>query len=119
MKTGLLYAIFVLLTLLLVSSDQKERGQLEVELSSVQMLSVNCVVPEVNYSKNTDSSAINFVRLTIESYYKDSYYQKFKLSEASDNFYLAKAVDLIPATHKPFRQFIHYTSEIQDRSDLS
>jgi hypothetical protein len=119
MKTGLLYTFFVMLTLMLVSSDQKERGQIEAELSTSQLLSVHCIVPEVIYSQKKDNSALNFVQLTIERYFEDSYYQKFKLSETSNKFYLAKTVDLIPITQNSFRQIILYTSEIQDSSDLS
>jgi hypothetical protein len=119
MKTGLLYAFFVMLTLILVSSDQKERGQIEAELSTSQLVNVHCVVPEVIYSQKKDNSALNFVRLIIESYYEDTYYQIFKFSDASNKCYLTKAVDLKPITQKPFRQKVHYTSETQDSSDLS
>ena len=119
MKTGILYTFFVMLTLILVSSDQKERGQIEAELSTSQLLSVHCIVPEVIHSQKKVNPALNFVQLTLERYFEDSYYQKFKLSEALNKFYLAKTVDFMPITQISFRQIILYTSEIQDSSALS
>ena len=119
MKTGAVYAFYIVLTLILISLEKKEGGQIEVELSTSQMLNINCIVPEISYSNKKDNSALNFVRLIIESYYEDTYYQIFKFSDASNKCYLTKAVDLKPITQKPFRQIVHYTSEIQDSSDLS
>jgi hypothetical protein len=119
MKSGLLYAFFVMLTLILVSSDQKERGQIEVEVVSSQLFSLNCIIPEVNSSQKKDNSTLDFVQATIEIYFEDTYYQIFKLSETSNKFYLAKTVDLLPVTQTSFRHIIHYTSEIEDSSGLS
>ena len=100
MKTGVLFAFFVILALLLVSSDQKERGQIETELSTSQLLSVHCIVPEVIYSQKKDNCALNFVQLTIERYFEESYYQKFKLSETSNKFRRHNSNHIVGTTMK-------------------
>ena len=119
MKTGLLYTFFVILTLGLVSSEQKDKEQVKVDLFTYQFITGNCIVPEVSFSKERNISELFFFRLIINKYFIDSYYQKSKLDAASIKFYLLKAIDLIPLKQNHFRQIIHYTSEKQDNSNLS
>ncbi|MCD4676979.1 MAG: hypothetical protein K8S18_13435 [Desulfobacula sp.] len=116
MKSGLIFAFFVIFAIMLVSSERKDKEQVKVELSADQF----GIVPEVGFFKKiTNFSERIFFLLTIEKCFDDSYYQKFKLAAASNKFYLVKAIDLIPLKQKPFRQIVHYTPEKQDNPNLS
>lgn len=119
MKTGLLYVFFVTLILLVVYAGQNDKKTVNVELATRQYINVECTIPEVSLSLNTNFSDLIFARLIIENHFENSHISRLKLAQDSNKLYLLKAIEIIPLIQKPFRQIIHYTSDKQDYSYLA
>jgi hypothetical protein len=122
MRVGLLYALFVIFALLLVTSKQTSNKQLRYDTSSSQSITINkkaaYILPEVNFSlkKFTD---LNFFRLIHIRLFKNTNNSRIDLSAPSLRLLQTRAVSFKPIKQKPFLFILHYSSEKEDNHHLS
>jgi len=120
MKTELVFAFFVILTLLIVSFNPTEKEQTKDNISSCQSTNLNkeCLIPELSFSQNKFVSKLIFLRLVNSDLFESTNTCKVKLSVTTLKLYQVKTFNRIPGKQKPFRQKLHYTSEKEDNSHL-
>lgn len=119
MRTELIFALFVILSIVFFSSENN-KDQVKVETLASQTLIVECIVPVFSFTKNNmPVSNQGFFQLIIKKYFEDTVCQKLKFAIASNKCHMIKAIEIIPLKQKPFWHIVQYTSEKQDDSDLS
>ena len=123
MRAGLIYAFFVILTLLIVSSDRTEREQTKGDTLNGQSINVNnnydCIIPEASFCLDRNFSELNLFRLIHTKFFVNAYHRIFKISTTILKLYLAKDTGLKPIRQKPIRLKSHYTSKKKDSYHLA
>lgn len=122
MRAGLFYSLFVFLTLLIVSSEQKDKKQTFGDISSCQSVNVNkcndCLVIAINFSLKKPILEFNAFRFINEKLLQKAYDQKIRLSLTYQRLYQSKSFDL-KTIKRDFRVSLHYTTEKEDDHHLS
>jgi hypothetical protein len=123
MRAGLLYSLFVIFTLLIASSELKDKKQTFEEISSCQLVDANkytdgVLITTIYSLKEPVLGFIPLFRLTNEKLFQNIYDQKIKLSITYLRFRQFKSIGfqaLIPYLRFP----LLYISEKEDSHYLS
>jgi hypothetical protein len=121
MRAGLLYILFSILILLIVSSEQRNKKQTYGGISSCQSIFLNnkdlCIVPEINISHKKFFTGLIFFRFISETIFENIRFRK-DLSATYLKSYQTKTIDFKSIKQKPFR-LIYYCPEKEDDRHLS
>lgn len=123
MRAGLLYVLFVIFTLLIVSSEQTGKKQTRGDISSCESIILNknndCIVPAISFSLKKPFPELSFFRLINEKLFGNAYNHRIKLSASYLRLYQSKTIDVKPIKQKSFRLKLYYTTEKEDNHNLS
>lgn len=123
MRARLIYAFFVILTLLIVSSEETKKEHAGRDISTCQSINVNikfdCIIPEVSLCLYKNFSEVNLLQLINKKFIGCVYHRIIRLNTISLKLYLATSTDLNPIKQKPLTVKLHYTSEKEDSYHLS
>ena len=121
MRAGLLYSLFVIFILLIVSSELKEKKQTFGEVTSCQLADANkwndCLLTAINYSLKEPIWEFVTFGFTNEKLLQNAYDQKIKFS-INLRFRQFKSIDF-QAIKQYFQIPLHYTLEKEDSHLLS
>jgi hypothetical protein len=122
MRAGLLHILFLILTLLIVSSEQRNKKQTFGGISSCQSIILNnkdvCIVPEINLSHKKFFAELIFFRFISETIFENINRCKRDLSATYLKSYQTKTIDFKSIKQKPFR-LTYYSPEKEDNHHLS
>jgi len=121
MKTGLVYLFFVILTLLVFSSNQTQEKKTKDDLSTCQILDLNnnCTIPEINFTQNKCFLKLIYPHILNTKVFENSYVNTDNFSATTSKCNQRLVVKLLTIIQKPFRQILHYSSEKEDLSYLA
>jgi hypothetical protein len=122
MRAGLLHILFVVITLLIVSSEQTNKKQTSSDLSSchsIVLSNIACIVPEINLSPKKLLTDLNFCLLIRADFFENVNSNGRDLSAICLKLYQIKIAVFEPLKQKPFRLIIYNTSEKEDYHHLS
>jgi hypothetical protein len=123
MRAALLYILFVVFTLFIVSSVQSEKKQsFNVSASCLSIIAnthSDCVVPDLNFSIKKYFPAVKLAWILDEKLTGNTDCHNIKLSGSWLKLYKSKTPVLKTVKQKRFRTELNYTTEKEDNQHLS
>jgi|GEM_PF-6277974 len=114
MRAVMMYAFFIVVTVLMISLAQDDNEQANVEGATWQAINYNieCVIPEINLSQIRLFFGPHVCQLITAKYFEAT--RKNLLDEAAQKIYLKYTIDLKPLKQVSFRQKIISSAAKED-----